>query len=141
MNKEYMNMAYEYAKKSIDPSTKVGCVIVKDNVILSTGYNTLPKGLDITKYPLNSRNGTFLETKYPFMIHSEAKAIVDAKCCLNDAIMYVTLFPCNECAKLIIEAGIKTIYYAEDKYFDTDSVIASKMMLDDANIKYKYFSL
>lgn len=136
-----MMMAFEYATKSIDPSTKVGCVIVKDDIILSSGYNTLPKGLSIDKYPLNSRNGAFLETKYPFMIHSEAKAIVDAKTSLKDAVIYVTLFPCNECTKLIIEAGIKTIYYAEDKYANTDSVIASKMMLDDAKVKYEYLSI
>ncbi|MEG0364392.1 MAG: dCMP deaminase family protein [Erysipelotrichales bacterium] len=135
MMNSYFKRAKELSDYSCDPNTKVGCIIVKDDVILSEGYNTLPKGLVNENYPLDCRLGPFLDTKYPYMIHSEAKAIVDAHRDLSGASMYVTLFPCNECAKLIIQAGIKEICYLEDKYFDQDNVIASKKMLKEANVK------
>lgn len=136
MKETFFNEAIKAREQSIDPNTKVGCVIVKDGKIVSRGYNTLPKGLKEKNYPLDCREGAFLETKYPYMIHSEAKAIVDAKCDLSGATMYVTLFPCNECAKLIIESGIKELYYLEDKYCNEDNVIASKRMLSDVGVKF-----
>ncbi|MDF9867123.1 dCMP deaminase [Bacilli bacterium PM5-3] len=141
MNKIFFEKALEAKELSIDPNTKVGCVIVKDNIIVSKGYNTLPRGLQSCDYPLDCRKGAFLDTKYPYMIHSEAKAIVDAKCDLSNSVMYVTLFPCNECAKLIIEAGIKELYYLEDKYCNEDNVIASKRMLSEAGIKFEYIEI
>jgi dCMP deaminase len=139
--KKFMQLAINNSKLSCDPNTKVGCVIIKDNVILSNGYNTLPTGLNINNYPLDTREGAFLETKYPYILHSEAKAIIEAKCDLNNSEMYVTLFPCNECAKLIIQAGIKKIYYLEDKYNGTDINIASKKMLDEAKISYELLEM
>lgn len=137
MNKEYLNQLKEESLKSCDPNTKVACLIIKDDVIVSKGYNSLPKGIDISKYPIDCRNGDYLNTKYPYMIHAEAKAIVNARTDLTNATLYVSLFPCNECAKLIIEAGIKKIYYLDDKYALEDSTIASKRMLDDAKIDYE----
>jgi len=137
MNKKYFEDAIKARELSIDPNTKVGCVIVKDDEIVSIGYNTLPKGLQIDDYPLGVRKGTFLETKYAYMIHSESKAIIDAKCDLKGASIYVTLFPCNECAKLIIEAEIANVYYLDDKYHYADNVIASKRMLEHAGVKFE----
>lgn len=134
MIKGYMQEAIKEANNSIDPNTKVGCVIVNNDQIISRGHNCLPVGLQACDYPLEIREGEFLETKYPYMIHSEAQAIVNAKCCLEGSSLYVTLFPCNECAKLIIQAGIKDLYYNDDKYADTDIVKASKRMLKEAGI-------
>ena len=141
MINKFFELALIEKDKSCDPNTKVGCIIACDNEILSSGYNCLPKGLNEWDYPLNIREGQYLDTKYPYMIHSEAKAIVEAKKDLSNAQMYVTLFPCNECTKLIIQAGINHVYYLEDKYFDQDSVIAAKRMLDDAGIPYTQIDL
>lgn len=136
MINKHMQKALQLARLSCDPNTKVGCVIVKDDEVLSQGCNSLPPGLNNDDYPLDCRDGAFLETKYPYMIHGEAKAIVSACCSLQDSELYVTLFPCNECAKLIIQAGIKTIYYLDDKYDGTVENIASKRMLRDAKVRY-----
>jgi len=134
---KYMELALLVATQSCDLNTKVGCVVVKDGVILSEGYNKLPKGLKLENYPLDVREGSLLETKYAYMLHSEAKAIVDAQVSLDGATIYVTLFPCNECAKLIIESGISEIIYLSDKYNNTESNIASKRMLDEVGIQYR----
>lgn len=141
MMSKYFKAALEARELSVDPNTKVGCVIVKDDTIISSGYNTLPKGLKTLDYPIDCRSGAFLDTKYPYMIHSEAKAIIDAGCRVDGASMYVTLFPCNECAKLIIESGIKELFYLEDKYANEDNVIASKRMLNDCGIAYQQVDL
>lgn len=136
INKKFLNEAVKMSQFSIDPNTQVGCVIVKDDEIVSWGCNCLPKGLAEQDYPLHIREGEYLDTKYPYVLHSEAMAIVNAKESLEDAILYVNLFPCNECAKLIIQAGIKKVYYLEDKYAHTDAVIAAKRMFDDVKIAY-----
>ncbi|WP_423362868.1 deoxycytidylate deaminase [Mycoplasma sp. P36-A1] len=141
MNKKYFADAKKASLLSSDPNTQVGCVIVSDDKIVSVGYNCLPQNLKCEDYPLECRNGEFLDTKYPYILHSEAKAIVDAKCSLVGSDLYVTLFPCNECAKLIIQAGISNIYYLEDKYADTDIVKASKKMLEDSNVIFKQIIL
>jgi len=132
-----MQEALLVAKQSSDPNTQVGSVFVKEDRIITSGYNTLPKGLKFEDYPMAVRVGEFLEVKYTYVIHAEAKAIVDARESLEGSTLYVTLFPCNECAKLIIEAGVKEIYYYEDKYADSKEIIASKRMLDDAGILYQ----
>lgn len=141
MMSKYFNEALKASELSIDPNTKVGCVIVKDDVIISRGYNTLPKGLKCEEYPLDCREGAFLDTKYPYMIHSEAKAIIDAGCHIDGASLYVTLFPCNECAKLIIESGIKELFYIDDFYANHDNVKASKRMLNDCGIVFQQVKL
>lgn len=130
-----MSMAIDSTMLSCDPNTKVGCVIIRDDEVLSKGYNHLPAGIDIGKYNL-AREGEYHETKYPYMLHGEAMAIVEAKVPLQDADMYVTLFPCNECAKLIIQAGIKHVYYLDDKYQDTKETKAAKRLLSDAGVKF-----
>lgn len=139
MNKDFFFEVFCEKEKSCDPNTQVGCVIVKDHQIISRGYNTLAGCLEPENYPLDNRgNGVEyfdLDTKYPYILHSEAKAIINAKTDLEGCSIYVSLFPCNECAKLIIESGIKYIYYLEDIYADSANVKASKRMLNEARVE------
>lgn len=123
--------------RSKDPNTQVGaCIVSEDNKILSMGYNGFPQGCSDDVFPW-AREGGELETKYPYVTHSELNAILNYRGgSLEGAKIYVSLFPCNECAKAIIQAGIKTIVYDDDKYAKTPSIIASKRMLDAAGIKY-----
>ncbi|MBE5879179.1 MAG: dCMP deaminase family protein [Lachnospiraceae bacterium] len=123
--------------RSKDPSTQVGaCIVDANNRILSVGYNGLPNGCSDDEFPW-SRDGVELETKYPFVAHSELNAILNYRGGnLEGAKLYVTLFPCNECAKAIIQAGIKEVVYDCNKYDKTPSVIASKRMFDAAGVKY-----
>lgn len=138
-DEKFMNMAREVAKKSLDPNTKVGACVVKNGEVLSLGFNDIPKGYPSKKFPW-ARIGNPLETKYLFVIHAELNSITSYKGLKEDlegATIYVTLFPCNECAKLIIQSGIKEVIYECDKYANTDSVIASKMLLDECGVKYR----
>ncbi len=133
----FMGVAKLSALRSKDPNTQVGaCIVSEDNKILSMGYNGLPIGCSDDEFPW-AREGAPLENKYMFTAHSELNAILNYRGgSLDNAKMYVTLFPCNECAKAIIQAGIKTIVYDSDKYADTVSVIASKRMLNAAGVRY-----
>ncbi len=131
----FMGVALLAAGRSKDPSTQVGaCIVSQGNVILSTGYNGFPKGCSDDEFPWN-RDGD--DTKYPYVVHAELNAILNSQGkSLLDTKIYVALFPCNECAKAIIQSGIKEIIYLSDKYADTPSVKASKKMLDAAGVKY-----
>ena len=133
----FMGVAMLSGMRSKDPNTQVGCCIVsEDNKILSIGYNGFPKGCSDDEFPWG-REGEPLDTKYLYVTHSELNAILNYRGgSLEGAKLYVSLFPCNECAKAIIQAGIKTIVYDCDKYADTPSVIASKKMLDAAGVRY-----
>ena len=133
----FMGVALLAAMRSKDPSTQVGaCIVDKDNRILSTGYNGFPSGCSDDEFPWE-RDGGFCDTKYPFVVHAELNAILNARGKnLTGAKIYVALFPCNECAKAIIQAGIKEIIYLSDKYAETDGVKASKRMLNAAGVKY-----
>ncbi len=133
----FMGVARLAGMRSKDPNTQVGaCIVSQDNKILSMGYNGFPVGCSDDEYPWE-REGSELETKYPFVTHSELNAILNYRGgSLEGAKLYVTLFPCNECAKAIIQAGIKTVIYASDKYASTFSTIASKKMMDSAGVKY-----
>ena len=138
----FMGVAKLSALRSKDPNTQVGaCIVSEDNKILSMGYNGLPIGCSDDEFPWN-REGDPLDNKYMYTAHSELNAILNYRGgSLDNAKMYVTLFPCNECAKAIIQAGIKTLVYDSDKYADTASVIASKRMLNAAGVRYyKYDS-
>lgn len=137
----FMGIAVLSSMRSKDPNTQVGACIVKNNRILSIGYNGTPNGFEDKFFPWG-REGNFLNTKYPFVCHAEMNAISNFegnKKDFNGAKLYVTLFPCNECAKLVVQNGIKEIVYLEDKYKDTDGVKASKLMFDTCGIKYKEF--
>ena len=133
----FMGVAKLSALRSKDPNTQVGaCIVSYDNKILSMGYNGLPRGCSDDEFPW-CRDGDPLDNKYFYTTHSELNAILNYRGgTLDGAKMYVTLFPCNECAKAIIQAGIKTIVYDCDKYADTASVIASKRMLNAAGVRY-----
>lgn len=133
----FMGIAILSAHRSKDPSTKVGaCIVNLDHRIVGVGYNGFPTGCDDTELPWE-REGEFLETKYPYVCHAELNAIINSTSNLKNNRIYVALFPCNECAKAIIQSGIKEVVYLEDKYKDTDSVIASKRMMDMAGVTYR----
>lgn len=132
-----MTVARVCALRSKDPNTQVGaCIINQDQQIIATGYNGLPRNLDDNTYPW-TREGDFLNTKYPYVVHAELNAILSATISLKQAKIYVSLFPCHECSKAIIQSGIKEIIYQDDKYLSSDSVIASKKMLNDAKVSYR----
>ena len=132
----FMGIAELSARRSKDPSTQVGACIVDDNnKIMSVGYNGMPKACSDDDFPWD-REGGQLETKYFFVCHAELNAILNYRGgSLEGSRLYATLFPCNECAKAIIQAGIKEIIYACDKYADSASVVASKMMFKAAGVK------
>ncbi len=136
----FMGVAILSGLRSKDPSTQVGCCIVsQENKILSMGYNGFPIGCDDDEFPWE-RTGEELETKYLYVAHSELNAILNYRGgSLEGAKLYVSLFPCNECAKAIIQSGIKEVIYDCDKYCDTPSTIASKKMLDAAGVKYRQY--
>ena len=135
----FMGVASLSAKRSKDPSTQVGaCVASRKNKVLTMGYNGMPIGVDDDKMPWG-REGDALDTKYLYVCHAEFNAILNSPTSLEDGRIYVTLFPCNECAKAIIQSGIKEVIYMDDKYKDTDSVIASKRMLDACGVTYRQY--
>ena len=125
--------------RSKDPNTQVGaCIVSEDNKILSMGYNGFPNGCSDEDFPWE-RDGDVLDTKYAYVTHSELNAILNYRGGnggLAGAKLYVSLFPCNECAKAIIQSGIKTVIYDSDKYINTPGNIASKRMFDAAGVKY-----
>ena len=133
----FMAVARLAGLRSKDPNSQVGsCIVSTDNKILSMGYNGFPLGCSDDEYPWD-REGEPLDTKYVYVTHSELNAILNYRGGnLEGAKIYVSLFPCNECAKAIIQAGIKTVVYDCDKYEHTPSVIASKRMLDAAGVRY-----
>ena len=135
----FMGIAILSSERSKDPSTRVGaCIVNKDNKILSMGYNGAPTGLSDDEMPWE-RDGETLKTKYPYVCHSELNAILNCPTSVRGARVYVTLFPCNECAKAIIQAGIKEVIYLSDKYKDTDGNKASRMMFDKCGVKYRKY--
>lgn len=138
----FMGIALLSAERSKDPSTQVGaCIVSENNKILSTGYNGMPIGCNDDEMPWEREAEKPNDTKYPFVCHAELNAILNSPSLIDNknAKIYVALFPCNECAKAIIQSGIKEIIYACDKYAQTDAVIASKMMLDRAGVKYRKY--
>ena len=131
----FMAMAHLAAFRSKDPNTKVGaCIVNKDNRVVGLGYNGFPFGCSDKCYPWQ-REGEFLDTKYPFVVHAELNAILNSIMPLKGCTIYVSLFPCNECAKAIIQSGIDTVVYEEDKYDGTDANTAAKRMFRDAGVK------
>ena len=129
-----MGIALLASKRSKDPNTQVGaCIVDQNNVILATGYNGFPKGCSDDEFPWD-REGE--NTKYPYVVHAELNAILNASGKdLHGARIYVALFPCNECAKAIIQSGIKEVVYLSDKYANTPATQASKLMLTTSGVK------
>lgn len=135
----FMGIAILSAQRSKDPNSQVGaCIVNDDKRILSIGYNGAPKGLSDDIMPWE-RVGEFVDTKYAYVCHSELNAVLNYNGNLKDTILYVTLFPCNECAKVLAQTGIKEVIYLSDKYNGTDSDIVSKKILDAAGIKYRKY--
>ena len=131
----FMGVAMLAARRSKDPNTQVGaCIVSQDNIIISTGYNGMPKGCSDDEFPWG-REGA--ETKYPYVVHAELNAILNASGRdLRGSRLFVALFPCNECAKAIIQSGVKEVLYLSDKYADSMSTLASKRMLESAGVKF-----
>lgn len=131
----FMGVALLSAKRSKDPSTQVGaCVVNPQNRIVGVGYNGFPRGCSDDEFPW-ARDGEMLETKYAFVAHAELNAVLNASEKLDGCRIFVALFPCNECAKVIIQSGISEVIYLSDKYAETDGVKASKKMLESSGVK------
>jgi len=136
----FMGVAMLSAQRSKDPNTQVGaCIVSADNKILSMGYNGFPIGCSDDEFPWG-REGDPYDNKYFYTTHSELNAILNYRGgSLEGSKLYVSLFPCNECAKAIIQCGIRTVVYRFDKYTDTDSVRASKRMFHAAGVRYYHY--
>ena len=136
----FMGVALLSGERSKDPNSQVGaCIVSEDNKILSIGYNGFPRGCSDDEIPWD-REGEFAETKYPYVCHGELNAILNyTGTTLKNSRIYVALFPCNECAKAIIQSGIKEVIYKEDKYADTEVVKISKKMLKMGGVKIRQY--
>ena len=131
----FMGLAHLSALRSKDPNTQVGAAIVDENMrVVSVGYNGFPKGCSDDTFPWE-REGGMMDTKYAYVVHAELNAILNSPRPVSGCTLYVSLFPCNECAKAIIQSGIRRIVYESDKYADTDATRASKAMLEAAGVE------
>ncbi len=137
----FMGISMLSAMRSKDPNTQVGaCIVSDDNKIMSVGYNGFPQGCSDDEFPWERSADNQNDTKYPFVCHGELNAILNAGGQdLRGARIYVALFPCNECAKAIIQSGIKEVIYISDKYAETPSTLASKRMFSAAGVKLTHF--
>ncbi len=135
-----MGIALLSSQRSKDPSTQVGaCIVSEDNKIMSVGYNGMPRFCSDDLFPWD-REGDALNTKYMFVCHAELNAILNyGGGSLKNSKVYTTLFPCNECAKALIQAGVKEVIYMCDKYATTDSTKAAKKMFDTAHVTYREY--
>ena len=140
----FMGIAKLSALRSKDPSTQVGaCIVSDDNRILSIGYNGAPNGFNDDSFPWD-REGSALDTKYMYVCHAELNAILNFrgnKRDLEGSKIYVALFPCNECAKIIIQSGIKEVIYLSDKYANSENNIASRKLFDECGVQYNKIKL
>lgn len=131
----FMGLSHLSAMRSKDPNTQVGaCIVDEDKKVVSIGYNGMPRGCDDNDFPW-TREGGFLDTKYAFVVHAELNAILNSTRNVKGCTIYVSLFPCNECAKAIIQSGIKKVVYESDKYDGTEGNVASKKMLKEAGVE------
>lgn len=135
----FMGVALLASQRSKDPNTQVGaCIVNEENIIISTGYNGFPIGCSDDEYPWD-REGE--DNKYPYVVHAELNAILNANGkSMRGSRIYVVLFPCNECAKAIIQSGIKEVIYLSDKYANSKNTITSKKMLLSANVLFRKLS-
>lgn len=133
-----MGVALLSAHRSKDPNTKVGACIVNDkNKIVGIGYNGMPTGCPDNQLPWERKAESSLDTKYPYVCHAELNAILNSnQMNLTGCTLYATLFPCNECAKAIIQSGIKKVIYYDDKYRDHDISIAARRLMNLAGVEY-----
>ncbi len=136
----FMSIAHISSQRSKDPSTRVGaCIVNSKNQIIGVGYNGFPRGISDDEFSWEPSDD-LLESKYAYVVHAETNAILNAVTNLDNAVLYVTLFPCNECTKQIIQSGISNIVYDSDKYAGLVAVQASKKMLAAAGVKLRQFN-
>ena len=137
----FMGIAMFSAQRSKDSNTQVGaCIVNRENKIVSVGYNGMPTGCLDDDMPWEREGPTSLDTKYPFVCHAELNAILNSNIGnLGGCTLYVTLFPCNECAKAIIQSGIKRVVFYDNKYADTESVKASCLLFDRCGVKFDMY--
>ncbi|XP_072756939.1 deoxycytidylate deaminase [Anoplolepis gracilipes] len=137
----FMAIAFLSAKRSKDPCTQVGaCIVNNDKRIVGIGYNGMPMGCDDTEFPWGKSSRNSLDTKYLYVCHAEINAVLNKNSSnVKDCTMYVALFPCNECAKVIIQSGIRQVIYMSDKNAHKVEAIAAKRMFDAAGIKYRQY--
>ena len=137
----HMLLAMVTAQRSCDPNTQVGaCIISRDNRVLGLGYNNPPRGINCSQIPWERDNNDPLKTKYPFIVHAEKNAIHNASASVHKATLYTTMFPCNECTKDIIQAGIKRVVYLNDPHADTWECKASRTMLSRLDVGISRYS-
>ena len=135
----FMGIAQLSAMRSKDKNTRVGtCIVNQKNRIVAIGYNGFPNGCDDRVFPWGTE-GDFVEQKYAYVIHAELNAILNAACSVEGCTLYTSLFPCNECTKAIIQAGIREVVFLSDKYHDTPAAIAARKMLDAAAVIYREY--
>ncbi len=135
----FMRMAHVIADRSKDPSTQAGAVIAnKDNVVVGLGYNGWPRGIETDELPWE-REGSFTETKYAYVVHAEENAVYNSNVQPKGCKLYCTLFPCNECAKTIIQNGITEVIFESDKYHNDDPWITSRKMLELAGVTCRQY--
>ena len=133
----FMGIAKLSALRSKDPNTKVGaCIVNSEKRIVGIGYNGFPYGCEDSEFPW-TKEGDYYNTKYPYVVHAEQNAILNSTVSLKNCTIYVSLFPCHECCKVIIQSGIKEIVYSDDKYNGTESDLAGKRMLHAAGVRYR----
>ena len=133
----FMGIAILSGKRSKDPSTQVGaCIVNEEHRIVSIGYNGLPAGCSDDDFPWD-KEGAYLDTKYPYVCHAELNAILNADMRrVRGCTVYTTLFPCNECVKALLQAGIRKIVYLTDIHLDQDAFVAARRLLDAAGVAY-----
>lgn len=137
----FMGVAFLSGMRSKDPSTQVGaCIIDEDKKIIGMGYNGFPAGSSDDEMPWE-KTGDFLDTKYPYVVHAELNAILNSIKSLKGSTIYVTHFPCNECAKAIVQSGIKAVVYFSEKHKDLESSVASKKILKNAGIEIVHLKM
>ncbi len=133
----FLGIAKLSAMRSKDPNTKVGaCIVNQAKRIVGVGYNGFPYGCEDDDFPW-CNEGEYFQSKYPFVVHAELNAILNSTMNLQGCSIYVSLFPCHECCKAIIQSGIKEIVFSDDKYNGTESDLAGKKMLKAAGVKYR----
>ena len=136
----FMQICRVIAKRSKDPNTQNGaCLVNEDNIIIGIGYNGFPRGCSDNDLPW-SREGDFVDKKYAYVVHAEENAVLNTAADTKGSKLYCTLFPCNECAKVTIQRGIKEVIYEDDKYHDDPIWEASRRMLDMAGVKCRQYN-
>ncbi|WP_067142012.1 deoxycytidylate deaminase [Oceanivirga salmonicida] len=134
----FLGIAYLSSLRSKDPVTQVGACIVKNKKIIGIGYNGFPNGSDDDAMSWD-KNGNLLETKYPYVVHAELNAILNSTKNLEDSTIYVTHYPCNECAKAIVQSGISKVVYYSDKHKDKELTKASTIILNNAKVQIQKY--